>query len=74
MIKCVDSEVKRIENKLNQSIEQQADWAEKRDILISASGVGDTLVYTLLADMPKLSSLTNKQAASLVGVVPINTE
>jgi transposase len=74
MIKCMDSEVKRIENKLNQSIQQQADWAEKKDILISAPGVGDTLVYTLLADMPELGSLTNKQAASLVGVAPINRD
>jgi transposase len=32
------------------------------------------LAYTLLADLPELGSMSNKQAASLVGVAPINRD
>ncbi len=39
-----------------------------------APGVGDTLAYTLLADLPELGSLSNKQVAALVGVAPINRD
>ena len=32
------------------------------------------MVYTLLADLPELGTLTNKQVAALVGVAPINRD
>ena len=32
------------------------------------------MVYTLLADLPELGSMTNKQAAALVGVAPMNRD
>jgi transposase len=36
--------------------------------------VGDTLTYTLLADLPELGTLTRKQVAALVSVAPINRD
>ena len=74
IIKCLDLEIFRIEKNLNQYVSKQAEWAERKTILMTAPGVGETLAYTLLADMPELGSLTNKQAASLVGVAPINRD
>ena len=74
LIKVFDTEIQRLEKKLNQYIEQQAEWSERREILKTAPGVGDTLAYTLLAEMPELGQLSNKQAASLVGVAPINRD
>lgn len=74
LIKCLDAEITRIEKKLDQYVERQSEWSEQKAILKSAPGVGDTLVYTLLADMPELGTLTNKQVASLVGVAPINRD
>ncbi len=32
------------------------------------------MVYTLLADLPEIGSMTNKQAAALVGVAPMNRD
>ena len=73
-IKFFDKEIQRLEKKLDHYVQQQAEWAERKAILMSAPGVGETLAYTLLADMPELGSMTNKQAASLVGVAPINRD
>jgi transposase len=43
-------------------------------LLLSAPGVGPALVYTLLADLPELGTLSNKQVAALVGVAPYNRD
>ena len=74
MIKYLDAEIVRLENKLDTAIVTQDEWQEKKEILKSAPGIGDTMVYTLLADLPELGELTNKQAAALVGVAPINRD
>ena len=74
LIKVFDIEIQRLEKKLNQYVQQQAEWSERREILKSAPGVGDTLAYTLLAELPELGQMNNKQASALVGVAPINRD
>jgi transposase len=74
IIQTFDAEIARIVKRLNQVVEQQAEWAKRKSILMSAPGVGDTLAYTLLADLPELGSMSNKQAAALFGVAPINRD
>jgi len=55
-------------NRLAKHVEAQAEWSEKQMILKSVPGVGDTLVYTLLADLPELGDLNKNQVAALVGL------
>ena len=74
IVKYLDQEINRIETRLAKHVEEQAEWTEKQAILKSAPGVGDTLVYTLLADLPELGSLNRKEVSSLVGVAPINRD
>ena len=74
MIRVLDQEVARIEKRLDSCIEQESSWSEKKALLKTAPGIGDTMVYTLLADLPELGTLTNKQAAALVGVAPMNRD
>jgi transposase len=47
---------------------------EKQTILKSAPGVGDALIYTILADLPELGTLNNREISSLVGVAPMNRD
>ena len=74
IIRVLDAEIQRMEKRLAQHVEQQAVWTEKQTILKSAPGVGDTLVYTLLADLPELGELKNKEISALVGVAPVNRD
>lgn len=74
IIKSLETEVLHIEKKLASHVTDQAEWTEKQRILISAPGVGNTLIYTILADLPELGSLNKKQIASLTGVAPINRD
>ncbi len=74
IIKVFDTEIARLEKQLDKHVSEQAEWAERKALLMTAPGVGETLAYTLLADMPELGTLNNKQAASLTGVAPINRD
>lgn len=74
IIRHIDTEIQRIEKRLSNHVKDQAEWTEKQRILKSAPGVGDTLTYTLLADLPELGDLTNREISSLVGVAPINRD
>ena len=74
IIKCLDQEIARMEKRLAKHVEEQAEWTEKQILLKSAPGVGDTLVYTILADLPEIGTLSNKEISSLVGVAPMNRD
>jgi transposase len=74
IVRCLDQEIKRIETRLAKHVEDQAEWTEKQQLLKTAPGVGDTLVYTLLADLPELGSLNRKAVSALVGVAPMNRD
>lgn len=59
---------------LNREIEQQLAaspvWLAKATILLSVPGVGPVLTSTLVSKVPELGTLTDKTAASLLGVAP----
>ena len=74
IVRTLDQEIKRIEKRLAKHVEDQAEWTEKQEILKSAPGVGDTLVYTLLADLPEIGSINRKEISKLVGVAPMNRD
>lgn len=74
MIRAFDLEIQRMEKQLAKHVEQQSEWTEKQTILKSTPGVGDTLVYTLLSDLPELGTLNNREISALVGVAPINRD
>jgi transposase len=59
---------------LAQAIQDSPVWREKDDLLRSVPGVGPVLTTTLLANLPELGTLTNKQIAALVGVAPLNRD
>ena len=74
IIAYLNAEIERIERRLAKHVEQHGEWTAKQTLLKSAPGVGDTMVYTLLADLPELGALTNKQIGALVGVAPMNRD
>ena len=74
IIKVLDKEIDRLEKSLSNHIDEQTEWSEKRDLLITTPGVGNTLVYTLLADLPEIGTLNNREIGALVGVAPMNRD
>lgn len=74
VINYLNKELTRLEKALDTAVESEAEWTEKQALLLTTPGIGKTMVYTLLADLPELGQMSNKQAAALVGVAPINRD
>jgi len=74
IIKALEKEVAVVEKALDQSIDEIEEWKTRKAILTSVPGVGDTLAFTLLGDMPELGELNQKQIAALTGVAPFNRD
>ena len=68
------TELAEIEDDLNDWIDQNAQWREKRASLESVPGVGHVTSFTLLAELPELGTLSRQKIAALVGLAPFNRD
>jgi len=73
-ITWLERELQYTNTNLAEAIRQSPVWREKDELLQSVPGVGPVLTSTLLASLPELGTLTNKQIAALVGVAPLNRD
>src|SRR5215212_1920572 len=69
----LENELARTECDLEEAIEESPVWRENEELLRGVPGVGPVLAKTLLAELPELGELKNKQLAALVGVAPLRT-
>ena len=67
-------QVEKLDSLLDAAVEQEASWAAKRTIVLSAPRVGPVVANTLLADLPELGELNARQIAALTGVAPYNRD
>lgn len=74
VLKTIDEQCKKVEDKLNKLIDDTPQWRQKRDLLRSAHSVGDVVAITLLSELPELGRLNRKQIAALVGIAPMNRD
>ena len=63
-----------LEKAIATAVAADADLARKNALMRSVPGVGPVFAHSLLALMPELGNLTNRQAASLLGVAPFDFE
>jgi transposase len=73
-LRWLESELKRADKDLDQSIRQSPIWRENEDLLRSVPSIGPVISRTLLAELPELGRLNRKQIAALVGVAPLNRD
>ena len=73
-IRWLEKELTRADGDLQEAIEESPLWREKETLLRGVPGVGPVLARTLLAELPELGELKNKQLAALVGVAPLNRD
>ena len=74
ILTAIKNQIVKIENKIVSLIELSPDYQAKDTILRSMKGIGKIASASLISNLPELGYITNKQAAALVGVAPINRE
>ena len=67
----VKRQIARIDRECRDRAMADPGLARRLAILMSIASIGEITAMTLLADMPELGALNDKQAASLMGVAPV---
>lgn len=74
LIAAIDTQIQTLDQCLDQAVDEHAAWRHKRDLLTTMPGIGKTVAYTLLGDMPELGTLGRREIAALTGVAPYNRD
>ena len=74
VLTALKKQIEKIESQLIALLESTPDYQAKNEILQSMKGIGKIASATLISYLPELGYMTNKQAAALVGVAPMNKE
>ena len=72
VIAVLKEQKKRLDEQIQQFLQEQLVWHQQTEILTSAPGVGMVTTATLLAELPELGKMDRKKIAALVGVAPMN--
>jgi transposase len=70
-IRWLERELASVDSDLDQMIRSSPVRQAKSDLLREVPGVGPNLARTLIAELPELGRLSNKEIAALVGVAPL---
>ena len=68
------NQIEKIEQKILTLIESCPEYKNKNILLQSVPGIGKVASASIISNVPELGLITNKQAAALIGVAPINRE
>jgi transposase len=71
-LKHLDKQVAQIDAELESLIDNDPEWKERVVLIDSVPGIGKTIAFRLVADLPELGKLNREQIAALVGVAPMN--
>jgi transposase len=74
IIAVLDQELADLDQDLGDRLRQSPLWREREDLLRSVPGIGPSVTFTLLADLPELGRLSRQQIAALVGVAPLHRD
>jgi transposase len=73
-IRHVDTHINKLDKAIAGLVERIEESRDKRDIMLSAPGIGPVVVNTVLADLPEIGALSNKQISALAGLAPFNRD
>lgn len=69
-IAWLEKRLQHSDRELRETVERSAVWKVNDQLLQGVPGIGDVTSLTLLAQLPELGNLSNKQISALVGVAP----
>jgi transposase len=73
-IAYLQDELAQADDDLHTHLKSSPVWQAADEVLQSVPGVGQTVAFTLLAELPELGQLTRQQIAALAGLAPFNAD
>lgn len=74
MIKYLEKELAEIEEQLKSSVIADETFAQKHALLMSVKGIGEKTATALIAYLPELGTLEERQITALAGLAPFNCD
>ncbi len=73
-IAWLDAKIKSLDKEVRRRIQQNPTFKAKSDLYQSMKGVGNIFSSTLIAKLPELGRLNQREIAALVGLAPLNKD
>jgi transposase len=73
-IQWLKTEIKSIDVLIEQTVPLSKELLKKHEILVSVPAIGSQTAAVLLAELPELGKVSNRQISALVGVAPMNRD
>ena len=73
-IQFMEKQIESIRQKINDLIKDDDNLLRNAEIIDSIPGVGESTVHVILAELPEIGAVTDKQIAAIVGVAPYQNE
>lgn len=70
----IKKRIERCENRIKELIASDDEIKAKSERITAIKGLGPTAAAVLIAEVPELGSISDKQASGLVGVAPLNRD
>lgn len=74
VIRLLEQQREDLDRRIAELVDADDDWRDKRDLLTSVPGVGETTANLLVSDLPELGRVSREELAALVGVAPVNRD
>jgi transposase len=74
VLKVFEAQIEKLEKLIVALIQIIPEYQAKNEILQSVPGIGKICAASIISNVPELGYISNKQAASLVGVAPMSRE
>ncbi len=74
VIRLLEQQREDLDRRIAGLVEGDDDWRNRRDVITSVPGVGDTTANLLVSELPELGRLDRRELAALVGVAPLNRD
>lgn len=73
-IEFLDKRIQRLDDELDQWIQQSPLWQAKADLLRTVPGIGPQTARVLVVELPELGNCSRQAVAALVGLAPMNRD
>ena len=74
VLKLLDKQIDHIEAEIAKLVEADDHWRNQAQLIQSIPGLGKISAATLVADLPEIGRLNQKQIALLAGLAPLNCD
>jgi len=74
IVKAIDREIEKVEEKLALLIGQIPELQQKMQTMCAVTGIGQTTATMLVTEVPELGQLNRRKIAALIGLAPLNRD